>query len=89
MKATQDKVYQGAVWAQQREEENLGFCKLPVQPPPIRPPPVWPPPQGKHILFLLNHVNYEWTNTDLAEWDATESEDNPNAGDDSIEGVGS
>ena len=79
MKATQDKVYQSAVRGQQREEENLGFHKLPVR----------PPPQGKHILFLLNHVNYEQTNTDLAEWDAPESEDDPNAGDDSIEGVGS
>ena len=89
MKATQDKVYQGAVRGQQREGENLGFRKLPVRPPPIRPPLVQPPPQGKHILFLLNHVNYEQTNTDLAEWDAPESEDDPNAGDDSIEGVGS
>ena len=84
MKATQDKVYQGAVRAQQREEKILGFCKLPVRPPPVRPPP-----QGKHHLFILNHLNCEQTNTDLADWDAPESEDDPNAVDDSNEGVSS
>jgi hypothetical protein len=69
IKAAEDKAYQDAVRAQQREEEFSGFRKNPA------PGRARPQSEGKHFPFLMNFIDYEETDDYL---DGPESEDNDN-----------
>lgn len=78
-KTAKDKAYQEAIRAQQREEEFIGFRKLPAR----------GTPQGNLVPFYWAVWPYITTDVINSLSDGPESEDDNNIGDDSIDGVSS